>query len=341
MDAQKKITLAFLLLAAWLLFACERFYFESGKNANQIEIFEEAWQFVDREYAYFDLKGVDWNLVKSQFKPLVSENISNDSLFNVIANMLDVLKDGHNNLTSPFNRSRSWDWFLNYPENYNFEIIERHYLKNKQRYLGGLIFLDLDSLAYISYRSFNDEITDDNLKMLSRIVSNKKGIIIDIRNNSGGSLNNAYKLASFFTENNYTAGTEVVKNGPNHNDFSAAKAIEVTKFEIENSNPFLGKVALLINRKTYSAGTFFSMFMQANPRCVLIGDQTGGGGGAPAYTELQNGWSLRVSGTQTIDVLGNHIELGVMPNIFQNLTKAQTDLGKDDIIERAIAELNS
>src|SRR5690606_33261728 len=107
------------------------------------------------------------------------------------------------------------------------------------------------------------------------------------------------RLASFFTDVDYAAGTEKIKNGPNQNDFSEPKDLVIKHFDIEDSSPFLGKIALLTNRKSYSASSFFAMYMQANPRCILVGDQTGGGGGAPAYTELQNGWFLRVSATQT------------------------------------------
>ena len=48
--------------------------------------------------------------------------------------------------------------------------------------------------------------------------------------------------------------------------------------------------------------------------------ETGGGGGAPSYTELSNGWGLRVSATQTKDNDDYEIELGVIPTISVNMS---------------------
>ncbi len=337
MAFKKKIV--FVAFLALFSLGCERFYFENGENIPQSQIFEEAWTFTKQEYSYFELKGVNWDDVKQKYLPQINDQMSNDSLFNVIGKMLDELKDGHNNLSSPFNRSRSWDWFLDFPENYDATIIEREYFKGKQRYMDGLIYLDLDSIGYVSYRSFSNEIEDENLELLSKLIVDKKGVIIDVRNNGGGSLTNAYKLASLFTDVDYFAGFDRFKIGPGANDFSDWQRVQVSNYEgIEP--PFTGKVAVLINRKSYSATSFFSMFMQARPNCMLIGDQTGGGGGAPSFTELSNGWLLRVSATQTQDNDSYDIELGVKPDIFLNMTQSSINQGKDDIIERALIELS-
>lgn len=340
MATTNKITPLLLVLALLGWAGCERFYLDKGDNYTQVDIFEEAWTFTKQEYSYFELKGVDWDFVKTQYEPLVYDNMSNDSLFTVIDAMLDELEDGHNNLTSPFDRSRSWDWYLDYPENYNGEIIERYYYQGNQRFVGPIIYLDLDSLAYLSYRSFSNEISDENLEALSKLLANKKGVVLDIRNNGGGSIFNADKLAGFFTDVDYLAGYERFKIGPGPNDFSDFIESEVKAYE-GDSGPFTGEVVLLTNRKSYSASTFFSMYLSANPRATLLGDQTGGGGGGPAYTELRNGWSLRVSGSQTIDKSGYQIELGVVPDVYQQQTSSDTQQNKDSLIEAALALLRS
>ena len=45
-------------------------------------------------------------------------------LFDVLGDMLNELKDGHTNLISTFNMSRYWDWYLDYPDNFDSDIQE-------------------------------------------------------------------------------------------------------------------------------------------------------------------------------------------------------------------------
>ena len=52
--------------------------------------------------------------------------MSNDGLFEVLGNMLAELKDGHVNLYSVSNTARYWDWYLDYPRNFDEAIIEQY-----------------------------------------------------------------------------------------------------------------------------------------------------------------------------------------------------------------------
>ena len=58
---------------------------------------------------------------------------------------------------------------------------------------------------------------------------------------------------------------------------------------------FLGPVAVLTNRRTFSAAESFVLAMRTLPQVTLVGDTTGGGSGNPLFREMPNGWSLSVS----------------------------------------------
>lgn len=103
-----------------------------------------------------------------------------------------------------------------------------------------------------------------------------------------------------------------------------------------SGDKYLGKIAVLTNRRSYSASTFFAQMMKVLPQAELFGDQTGGGGGIPAYAELPNGWTYRFSASQSIDLDDYHIEFGVLPDHKIDLDKLSESEGKDDIIEAAI-----
>jgi C-terminal processing protease CtpA/Prc len=69
-----------------------------------------------------------------------------------------------------------------------------------------------------------------------------------------------------------------------------------------------------------------------------VGDQTGGGGGLPAQTQLANGWSLRVSSSQTLDHQGLSIEEGIAPDVKIDLIDGT---GRDEILDKALEILGN
>ena len=66
--------------------------------------FEALWKIIDEHYCFFDYKhqayGLDWQQVYNKYKVRVNGNMSNMQLFEVLANMLGELRDGHVNLNA-------------------------------------------------------------------------------------------------------------------------------------------------------------------------------------------------------------------------------------------------
>lgn len=91
-----------------------------------------------KQYCFLDYKQIDWNAIHDKYQPLIASNMPNDGLFQVLDSMLAELKDGHVNLYSSSNMGRYWDWYLDYPRNFNEGIIERQYLGKNYRIAGGL-----------------------------------------------------------------------------------------------------------------------------------------------------------------------------------------------------------
>lgn len=112
-------------------------------------------------------------------------------LFSVLAEMLNELRDGHVNLRSLFDRSRNWDWFLDYPANFNETILYRNYLGDDYQITGPLDNQIIDSVLYVYYGSFASAVTEENLNELVTRAEGLKGIFFDIRDNGGGSLGTA------------------------------------------------------------------------------------------------------------------------------------------------------
>ncbi len=294
--------------------------------------FEALWTLMDEHYCYFTYKNVDWNEVRQRYQPLITGDMSYDGLFEVLGNMLAELKDGHVNLYSASNTARYWDWYLDYPRNYDEALIEQ-YLGRDYRISGGLKYTILeDNIGYISYTSFSDGIGEGNIDEALSYLAVCNGLIIDVRNNGGGNLTYASRLAARFTNEKVLTGYIMHKTGPGHDDFSEPEPIYL---EPSNSIRWQKPVAVLTNRHSYSATNDFVNSMNCMPMVTLIGDRTGGGSGLPFSSELPNGWSVRFSASPHLDAQGNHTEGGIDPDVKVDMDSEDEARGLDTIIETA------
>ena len=120
-------------------------------------------------------------------KDIVS-NMTDKDLFNVFDRMLAELRDGHVNLYTGFDVARYWDWYEDYPQNFS-DSIQRIYLGKDYHIASGMKYKVLDdNVGYVYYESFSDAVGEGNLSDMLQELSICKGLIIDVRNNSGGQL---------------------------------------------------------------------------------------------------------------------------------------------------------
>lgn len=322
-----------LLLTLILPLSCERYLVAPDPDNTPTANFEFLWEELDHKYSYFGYKSIDWDSVYAVFRPQIHDDMDERELFGILAEMLNTLQDGHVNLLSSFDRSRNWDWYLDYPANFNENIVYRNYLGDDYSMSGPLHHQTIDSVLYVYYASFGNQISQANLDALMEAAEGMKGVIVDIRSNGGGSSSNAYALASCFTEDTLLFGYSRIKNGAGHEDFSPWRSLQLNP---RSGTRFEGDVVLLCNRNSYSASNLFALIMDAIEHVMLMGDRTGGGGGTPAYGELPNGWQYRFSSTQTLDPEGKHVEHGIDVDIPVNLDPADEAAGIDSIIEAAL-----
>lgn len=317
------------------LSACEQAFIEPDPADTPVENFDLLWTTVDEKYAFFEFKDIDWDEIYRRYRPRVNDNVSDEQLFAIMADMLFELRDGHVNLTSDFDVSRNWDWFQDYPANFNETILERNYLGRDFRIVSPFITQEIRDVGYIRYPSFLNIIDPDQLDRLISSYANAKGIIIDIRDNGGGALVNAETIATRLAqrdgEEEITVGYIRYKEGPGHNNFTLAYPLVLPE------HPSFDKpVVVLTNRSVYSAANAFASYMATLPNVTLVGDVTGGGGGAPYSGELMNGWTFRFSVNQLMDLDQVPIENGVVPDVRVDITSEDEAAGRDTILETAL-----
>lgn len=298
--------------------------------------FEALWKIINEQYCFLDYKqkeyGLDWNKVYTRYKKRITPDMPSDGLFEVLGDMLAELRDGHVNLYSSGDIARYWKWFEDYPANFN-DSVQKLYLGTDYKIASGLKYKILDdNIGYIYYESFSNPIGNGNIDQILYDMAICDGLIIDVRNNGGGTLTNASKLASRFTNEKVLTSYILHKTGKGHDDFSKPEPVYLKP---SDRIRWQKKAVVLANRQSYSATNDFVNCMKLLPKITIIGDYTGGGSGLPMSSELPNGWSVRFSSSPHLDVNKNHIEFGIRPDIQANMQLQDLLRNKDTIIETA------
>lgn len=332
----KRNILIYCLIALSLFTAC-RSKDEMAISMDPVDNIEALWQIIDTKYCYVEEKGIDWQAIHDEYvaKAAAIQKGDEVALFDLCAGMLDSLKDGHVNLYSAFDRSSNTAWFDTYPANYDSRL-QALYLHD-YRVAGSLYYCTVDggNVGYVYYNSFSNSFGASNLAWIFGAFKECKGVIIDVRNNGGGSIENAYLLAAPFFTQSQTIGYWQHKTGAGHQDFSPMEPMTLNASLVATK---WGKpVVVLCNRRSYSATNLFVSLMRYADNATIVGGVSGGGGGMPMSYELPIGWMVRFSSVRMYDRDKRDIEQGISPDIL--VTMQSTD--KDDIIEKAIEVINS
>lgn len=342
MKAMKKLHILLLCFAAIVFASCERAFMEPDESSDPVSVFDYLWNKVDQQYAFFDVKGVDWDSVYEVYRPAVYYEIELDSFFHVCGAMLNTLKDGHTNLISKFDVSHNDSvYYKMYAEkNIDEQVVLLNYLTVNYHTTGSLAHNAIrdGKVAYIRYSSFVDAVTEDNLGYLLNRYENCDGMILDLRQNGGGSIDNIRQLLSIFDNHGQALYQTQIKSGPEHDAFTELTTVyaDSTDYSDAFTEPAYTKpVAVLIDRGSYSATSFFAICTMAYDNIKLFGDYSGGGLGLPNGGALPNGWTYRFSITRTIAIDGGNYENGVPPDVRVILDPACTAQGIDNVIETA------
>lgn len=327
------------LLGALALSSCHDTPDYGSNPGDRLANFDALWTEVDQHYCFFKEKRVDWDSVRRVYRPRVTSDMKMFELFDLYSDMLNELRDGHVNLISSFKTSYYRKWWSDYPQNYNARLIQESYFNFDYSQSGGLMYspaLADSTVGYIRYGSFSSPVGDGQLDLILLQMAKCKGLIIDVRDNGGGSLSNVETLVSRFIDERIPAGSMQHKTGPGHDDFS--KPFEYYYDPNRQHVRWLRPVVVLTNRSTFSAANNFVGIMKSLPTVRIAGSTTGGGCGMPMSSEIPCGWSVRMSGTRIYDPSGRLTEQGVTPSpgCEVDLDPAQAAHGIDTMLELAI-----
>ena len=173
-----------------------------------------------------------------------------------------------------------------------------------------------ENLLYLRISSFDTKVTNDLEKA---IKENKdvKGIVLDLRNNPGGLLNQAIGVVDLFVKN----GVIVSQKG---RDASDEEKFEASKFGTKTDLPLV----VLVNEGSASASEIVSGALQDHKRAILVGEKTFGKGSVQAVLPIDNEKTENIKLTIAKYYLpsGRTIQAtGVTPDVIVNSGKVTQD----------------
>ncbi len=264
-----KIKISFLLPLLILLGSCH----EVPKyNDDPYGNFDALCDIVSDRYCFFAEKDINWREVCKKYRAEIKPETKQLELFDICSRLLDELQDGHVNLISKFSTSYYRKWWSDYPQDFNLRTLQQYYLNFEYYQTSGISYKMLDDdIAYMYYPSFSSTVGPTSLDYILALLSDSKGLIIDIRDNGGGMLTNINTLVGRFIKEKIPGGFIRHKMSPAIGDFSDPFPIEYEPASPENHVKYEDKpIILLTNRSCFSAANNFAAVVKTLPNVLIV-----------------------------------------------------------------------
>lgn len=193
---------------------------------------------------------------------------------------------------------------------------------------------DGNKIAILSIFQFSETTSKDVKTEVNKIfnTNNVKGIVLDLRNNPGGLVNEAKNVASLFLKKELP----IVKECDKKNECTW----------LSSDGP--GKLAdypliILINEGTASAAEILTGALEANIENVtIVGDTSFGKGLVQRIVYLSDGSIIKITTEEWYTPRDKQIhEIGIEPDIKIEITKEDIEKEKDPQLEKAIELINN
>lgn len=189
-----------------------------------------------------------------------------------------------------------------------------------------------NNIAYIQVDSFDSGVAEDFKKQITELKNGgAKGIIIDLRSNGGGIVDEAIGIADLFLKENETI---LITKGKDEKE-------ETT---VSKNKPIIQDIPLvvLVNEGTASASEILAGALKDKyPNTTVVGKTTYGKGVIQTLYNLTDGSGLKITTEEYFTPNHNKINKeGIKPDVEVNLTKDangyyETEIDKDAQILKA------
>lgn len=162
-------------------------------------------------------------------------------------------------------------------------------------------------LVYSRITTFQSHTTEDYLNALNSLAAKEpiRGLILDLRNNPGGLLNQAVSIADSFLQSGMIVSTKGRTEDQNMS-FKAHKTPEDYQYPL----------VVLVNEGSASASEIVAGAIQDHKRGIIVGTRTFGKGSVQTIIPLPGGAGLRLTTAKYYTPAGKSIQaLGITPDV--------------------------
>lgn len=188
------------------------------------------------------------------------------------------------------------------------EIIKLHSVTSK---------LLTSNIGYIRVATFGDT-TAKEIKNSIKKMPNIKGLVVDVRNNPGGTLPAATSVCDLFLDaDKLKNNKKIVSTEGRIAEMNTV--INATKGEIFNNKPII----ILINKGSASASEIFASALSEHNRAITLGTKTFGKGSIQTLIPITNDSAIKITTGLYYTPRGEAIQAkGVAPDVLIPYTSA-------------------
>ncbi|GAB5534978.1 MAG: S41 family peptidase [Rubricoccaceae bacterium] len=315
------------------------------------EVFDYLWHSMDEYYAFFELRGIDWDARRAAIAPRIRDGMSDEDLFDALSDLLDGFNDGHLTLNAEIDgaersystrRSKvladalkrgfkaqteietegefSGRWFFG-----NRRMIRETVLDSTTvgRASGGnIVWGRRGRIGYIVLGGMMGFAEDGDESLAGDIAGAHVGMnaaLTDLADTDAI----VFDLA--FNQGGYDEISLAIAS-----HFANEPTLGLTKYAFMNEADtrqaftveptpgvrYLKPVTLLTSDLTVSAAETFTMEMRALPNVTHVGEPTNGALSDILFRPLPNGWTLELSHEVYLDAEGELWEnRGIPPDV--------------------------
>ncbi len=198
-----------------------------------------------------------------------------------------------------------------------------------------------DGIVYVALNSFGSDRVIRQFDDIFDKIRQAKGLVLDVRENGGGSSSNGYAIIGRLIKEPLTASVWKTRQYmPAYQAWGEKEKWYTGKpswVHPRGNNPYLGPVVVLIGPGTVSAAEDFLLPLRTGKRAALIGQKTAGTTGQPLMVDLPGGRRARICAKRDSYPDGTEfVGVGVIPDIEVNPTREDITVGRDAALAKAI-----
>lgn len=200
-------------------------------------------------------------------------------------------------------------------------------------------------IEFLAVNEFEDDKGVKALEESQQRLQAAHGLIIDLRNNGGGSSTSGMQLLSCLTDRPVPVERSLVRvyvptfrawQGP----YDWWDTLPDETYHGPHAQVFGGPVVLLIGPRTFSAAEDCAVSFKAMNRGIVMGEPSGGSTGQPLVFKLPGGGTARICSKRDVGPYGNEfVGHGIAPDVVVTATVADVQAGRDGVVIRAVQVL--